>query len=1107
MVVTPICRVSEVTRSASCLPLGSLLFVAVLASMLGDCRPSFAEVDVNRFVALGIEAYQQDDFEQARDIFLKVLEGVDERLPQYREKAYQFLAAACWRSSDKMRRQEVRPALQFVRRAEAWAAIQGVIKNSSGGESEFTRAALKHLRELSPIHGPELNGAARAGGWEDPTGVIHPIIATPDWLDSGGRVFRFASSHQILSLGEKGEQGLSQQELYQAAYRVFEGYANQGGPVWLMKLRSEPAGAEVLVDGELQPGLVTPCDLALLVEPGKPEPVIAVQKEKYVSSQGQKVALQIGEPRDVVFRLELQPARLRITGNPPPGAQVTVDGKDYPIGQEIKIAVGHETAKTYALLIKADGYRTQEVNVDLEPGQTSEPVQVDLAALPAMLRVTAEPSPPKAEVVVNGQKYPLNPDDPILVDMEQQAELIVEVEVRADGYVQTELPRVTLARGRETPVKVALTKQPGWKLSFEPGADSYFKVDGQRAGDVVGQAIPWNERLKTGDKIVIVTKDGDIEYFEGHLEGEDEQRRVDGPPGFLKGKFKLDGEQLLTDARLQPVAVPKGEFAAVSPERWSDLWVGTYQLTGEVQLPGLESIPVERDVKVTRQGAELRLKDLLPGDLKAKLRTHNVTLTVQCERVVDGEAKPQGARQVDAVATPVELDVDRAVDKLGEIGVRAGDLAAKTPSKTTGTGEVVFLGLCEGEYTVQVNDAAPQLMTVTRDGASPPPVTLREYFATLPFQLPDGWTVDHNGGPKKIDGKLMPIAESDEGAVAVGDGKVKVWEGKLKDGRISPENTDGFVRDSLKLDGVMGGMSGKLVPDQVPAVLAGRVVNPVDGETKANAVTWDVPIGTYRLEVEGFEPMTVTVPSEPLSAKMLKAKQIDFRLSFAPPIDPAEISSCTIEPKENGVPYLALHPDEKPHKDLKAAGWHQTLPAGTYELRALWNGDRPMQCTQSVEVGVDNQARTLTTAQFAEVLVSVEVTGSLYYDGFVLDGGGNDVPGEVPLSIGKTTSTLTLIGPGIRQTIDGTKSDDVGDETIRLRGSVPPGQYQMELSVKTLNRQNKEGPEVVCATAPGALTVEVPPPGRTKLIVVISCDVSAGKEPRRVLKIESLNWQ
>lgn len=798
----------------------------------------------------GIKAYKAGDYEEARAKFLLVVQEVESNkdLTQYRDRAYEFLGAACWKSSEQMRQAYKMPDLQFVRRGEAFASLCRVLDIGTDPKSDFIIKAKQYLMELCPVYAEELQRCGAKGGWEASTGQVRPVVSTTQWLDKSGRPVFANDDVRFWSVGETGASGLSQPELYQAAYEVFKQYADLGGPVGLMKVRFEPnvPGAEISLNGVSQPGLNAPCDVAVLLDVNQPEVTVAAQKGKY-SPLEEKVVLVVGKQQDVVLRLSLPQARLTVSGSPAE-LEVVLDGKSYRLDEEIGIDIGGEAPRTYKLEAKAEGYEAQYLEVELEPGQTKN-VPVELKPLPAVVVVTSDAAPTDAVVTIGG-KGPYRLGEKITIAMEQPKRS-VEVQVKAEGYLQTGPCQATLERGRETSVNVDLVKTTGWKMGFPVLVPTHVELGGKRIDIAVGaDAVPWSDVAKTGDLVQLFWSKYGVMYYSGRLEGEGEQRRVvagegEGPTG---GNVTLDNAVEGTSARLEPL------------------------------------------------------------------------------------------------------------------------------------------------------------------------------------------------------------------------------------------------------------------PDKVPYMDRAGLTGRTDGDL----IQWHVPVGQYQLLVDGFAPMDVTVPrKEPLSLAKLEPQEVDFRLSFEPPIKPDEIGSCTIEPKENGVPYLALHPEQKLNVDLKAAGWHHTLPAGTYELRVSWNGDRPLQCTQTVEVAVDSPALTLTKDYFTEVLVTVEVAGEVCYIIRDYDAEGRGAPLPIAVDLGKTAVAVTLIGvSGISRVLETTKLTAGGMASTRLLGSVPPGQYQIELRTKTLNRNGKEGPEVVCATAPGApLTIKIPPPGRTKLMVEISGDVSAGEESRRNITITSLRWQ
>ena len=190
---------------------------------------------------------------------------------------------------------------------------------------------------------------------------------------------------------------------------------------------------------------------------------------------------------------------------------------------------------------------------------------------------------------------------------------------------------------------------------------------------------------------------------------------------------------------------------------------------------------------------------------------------------------------------------------------------------------------------------------------------LQSRYVALPFKP----RADLEAWKASIDGKVRPLlqgnrlmlrSEAEAGAVVVKRGAAEVWQGRLEKGALVAK--PGFLFADLILDGATAGMTGQPLPGTVPYLQtdAGADYHPDKAACAEKQVKWRLPVGTYRLQIDGFEPTgEVTVPSDrPVSALTLKAISAPFALTLAETIRPEDLLSCVLVAED--VPQYKLNP-------------------------------------------------------------------------------------------------------------------------------------------------------------------------------------------------------
>lgn len=168
----------------------------------------------------------------------------------------------------------------------------------------------------------------------------------------------------------------------------------------LIKITSDPPGADVYIDRE-NLGLRghTPFLIALTPEPHH----IFLKLDGYKNSETKDILVNIGEKREVYFKLEPLTSFIKVDGNPI-GADVTVLGQKenhctLPCEMELR------SAETICE-IKAPHYKTQYVPIHLMPQQTTT-FSVSLEPNVGSIEVTADVL--DAQIKLDGKMYGYTP--------------------------------------------------------------------------------------------------------------------------------------------------------------------------------------------------------------------------------------------------------------------------------------------------------------------------------------------------------------------------------------------------------------------------------------------------------------------------------------------------------------------------------------------------------------------------------------------------------------------------------------------------------------------------------------------------------------------------
>jgi len=229
-----------------------------------------------------------------------------------------------------------------------------------------------------------------------------------------------------------------------------------------LDLRSTPADAEVLVDGE--PRGVTPLRLEL----GAGEHALVLQAPRH---RRHEATISIaGRGREQALAVQLEPAWAPVSvRSDPAGAEVLVDGE--PAGTtplEVDVLEGARTVE-----LGLDGYKPWRRELQVRAGEPIELPVVTLDLADAVLRI--ETDPPGASVLVGGT---FRGRSPLRVEVPPGSR--VEVRAFKDGY-RTAQRQVDTGRGDQR-VRLALDAELGTVVIRAQPDDAELYVDGERRG-------------------------------------------------------------------------------------------------------------------------------------------------------------------------------------------------------------------------------------------------------------------------------------------------------------------------------------------------------------------------------------------------------------------------------------------------------------------------------------------------------------------------------------------------------------------------------------------------------------------------------------------------
>ena len=210
-------------------------------------------------------------------------------------------------------------------------------------------------------------------------------------------------------------------------------------PDWsAVTVRSKPAGATVLVDG--QPQGQTPLNLELTA--GTHE--LELRSSGYQTWRTQ-LAVGANQPQ-LLEEVILQPADGRLhLASTPAGATVLV-GPRY-IGQT-PLTVSLSSGIVHTIRLSKTGYQTAQREVSLEP-EADQRLSVPLEARLGVVRFAVEPA--DAVLVVNGRKIGRPPARMRLPETEQR------IEIKKTGY-QSYRTRITPRPGFDQEIRIALKR-------------------------------------------------------------------------------------------------------------------------------------------------------------------------------------------------------------------------------------------------------------------------------------------------------------------------------------------------------------------------------------------------------------------------------------------------------------------------------------------------------------------------------------------------------------------------------------------------------------------------------------------------------------------------
>ncbi|MEQ8801587.1 MAG: SUMF1/EgtB/PvdO family nonheme iron enzyme, partial [Haliea sp.] len=217
-------------------------------------------------------------------------------------------------------------------------------------------------------------------------------------------------------------------------------------PAWAaVDISSEPAGAEILVDGE--PVGLTPATLELL----QGERQLLLRLPGFASWQ-RTLAVTAGEDTELDTVQLLPAAGILELSSTPSGANVTLDGE---FQGQTPLSLNLEPDRAQRLMLTRPGYRRHSETVQLAAG-VSEHKAITLAA--QLGAIDLQVSPPEAEVRVNGRLLGRGSQSLSLPAVEHR------VEVSLAGY-RSSSQRLTPRPGLEQRIDIALQTEQEAKLS------------------------------------------------------------------------------------------------------------------------------------------------------------------------------------------------------------------------------------------------------------------------------------------------------------------------------------------------------------------------------------------------------------------------------------------------------------------------------------------------------------------------------------------------------------------------------------------------------------------------------------------------------------------
>ena len=217
-------------------------------------------------------------------------------------------------------------------------------------------------------------------------------------------------------------------------------------PAWAaVDISSEPAGAEILVDGE--PVGLTPATLELL----QGERQLLLRLPGFASWQ-RTLAVTAGEDTELDTVQLLPAAGILELSSTPSGANVTLDGE---FQGQTPLSLNLEPDRAQRLMLTRPGYRRHSETVQLAAG-VSERKAITLAA--QLGAIDLQVSPPEAEVRVNGRLLGRGSQSLSLPAVEHR------VEVSLAGY-RSSSQRLTPRPGLEQRIDIALQTEQEAKLS------------------------------------------------------------------------------------------------------------------------------------------------------------------------------------------------------------------------------------------------------------------------------------------------------------------------------------------------------------------------------------------------------------------------------------------------------------------------------------------------------------------------------------------------------------------------------------------------------------------------------------------------------------------